>query len=650
MKLFIAEKPSLGRAIAAALPKPHKKKEGFIETGNGDIVTWCIGHILEQAEPDDYDPRYKQWRIEHLPISPTEWQLKPKYKTRSQLTTIKKLVKTAAVIVNAGDPDREGQLLVDEVLNYLKLPKQKLAACERLLISDLNLSAVKRALNKLEPNRNYAALSISALARSRADWLYGMNMTRLYTLQGKKVGYNSVLSVGRVQTPVLGLVVKRDLEIENFQPKNYYEVQAHILVEQQVVSAQWKPSEACQPYMDEAGRVLNKALAENVVSRITGQPATVKKLKKQQKTQNAPLPYNLSSLQIDAAKAFNLSAKQVLDTCQSLYEKHNLITYPRSDCRYLPTEHHKMAPSILSHLQNSVLSIASHLDEADSSLISKAFNDKNVGAHHAIVPTEKPSQKTNLNTTELKVYGLIARQYAAQFFPAYRYDFTQVDFEIAGGLFITKENVPSSLGWKVLIKTNKDSTQNRSSQETSQKNNDANLPQMNEGEVYVCDRGEILEKITQPPNHFTDATLLAAMTGIGKFVTDPDIKKILKETDGLGTEATRAGIIELLFKRGYLEKRGKSICATEVGRALIKVLPVQASSPDMTAMWEATLNDISEKRVNYDEFMSPLLFSLEQLISHALQQDFSHLPKQAYKPKRKFSRSKKQGKTRGSKS
>jgi DNA topoisomerase-3 len=227
MILYIAEKPSLGRAIADVLPKPHKKGDGFIEAANGDCVSWCVGHLLEQAEPDAYNPEFKSWKFEHLPIVPDKWQLKPKAATRSQLTVLKRLVKQANTLVNAGDPDREGQLLVDEVIAYLGVTGDKLHQTQRLLISDLNPQAVKRALTQLRSNREFIPLSTSALARSRADWLYGMNMTRAYTIQGKKVGYQGVLSVGRVQTPLLGLVVRRDEEIAHFQSKPFYEVLAH---------------------------------------------------------------------------------------------------------------------------------------------------------------------------------------------------------------------------------------------------------------------------------------------------------------------------------------------------------------------------------------------------------------------------------------
>ena len=390
MKLYIAEKPSLGRAIADALPKPHKKYDGYIEVANGDCVSWCIGHLLEQAEPDDYDEHLKKWKFEHLPIIPEQWQLKAKTKTRKQLTTLKKLIKQASELVHAGDPDREGQLLVDQVIEHAKITRTKKQHTQRLLISDLNLAAVKKALSTMRTNREFMPLSVSALARSRADWLFGMNLTRAYTLAGQKAGFGNVLSVGRVQTPVLGLVVNRDKEITNFVSKPFYEVFAHLLTpEKQPFTAKWVPSKACEPYQDEEGRVLNSALAKNVVSRITAQDAVLSALEQKQKKQSAPLPYNLSALQIDAAKAFAMPAQKVLDICQTLYERYKLITYPRSDNRYLPKEHHQEAAAILTAISANGGQSTERVNDADIKKRSKCFNDSKVAAHHAIVPTAK---------------------------------------------------------------------------------------------------------------------------------------------------------------------------------------------------------------------------------------------------------------------
>lgn len=619
MILYIAEKPSLGRAIADALPKPHTKGDGFIRVANGDCVSWCIGHLLEQAEPDAYNPEFKSWKLEHLPIVPEQWQLKPKPKTRAQLTVLRKLVKEAKQLVNAGDPDREGQLLVDEVIAYLGVKGDKLAQTQRLLISDLNLQAVKRALGKMRSNKEFVPLSTSALARSRADWLYGLNLTRAYTLQGRKVGYQGVLSVGRVQTPVLGLVVRRDAEIADFVSKPFYEVLAHLSTQSnEFFSVKWQPSEACQPYMDEEGRVLAKGLAQNVVGRITDKPAEVTGLKKADKQQNPPLPYSLSSLQIDAAKRFGMSAKEVLDTCQSLYERHKLITYPRSDSRYLPKDQHKLAAKVIAAILSGGEELVKGADAPDPTLKSKAWNDAKVDAHHAIVPTEKSAANISLSPKERQLYLHIARQYLAQFYSAYRYAQTDLEVTIGGGRFTTKAKQELALGWKQLFpQKSAIKAKNDVPADDTDEASLATLPPLVLGQVLHCEQGELIEKQTQPPKHFTDATLLSAMTGISRYVSDKTIKHTLKETDGLGTEATRAGIIELLFKRGYLSRQGKSILATDVGQALIGCLPESATLPDMTAFWEQTLDKISQKQTSYQSFMLPLLHSLDELIVQA---------------------------------
>lgn len=611
-RLFIAEKPSLARAIADALPKPHKKDQGFIQCSNGDIVTWCIGHLLEQVEPDAYDERYKKWNMADLPIIPEQWQLRPKKNVGKQLTIIKKLVKKAAHIVHAGDPDREGQLLVDEVLDHCKLNASQKSTVERLLISDLNLPAVQKALKSLRSNRDFIPLSVSALARSRADWLYGMNMSRAYTLLGQKAGYQGVLSVGRVQTPVLGLVVRRDEEIEQFVPKDYFIVDALIPYQDSHVSfdirARWKPSEACKPWQDEEGRVLNRKLADNVAQRIKGQPARVTESEQKQTKQSAPLPYSLSALQIDAAKRFNLSAQQVLDICQALYEKHKLITYPRSDSRHLPKAHLSEAPKVVEAIANNAKELDGAVRGADLSLKSKAWNDSKVDAHHAIIPTPKKASVNALSGQEMKVYQLITRQYLMQFYPAAIYAEAKLVFEIAGGVFVAKGRQLTFTGWKTLL----------GQQEEDNEGIDT-VPPLSEGTVLTCREGEVQAKKTEPPRHFTEATLLQAMTGIARFVEDKELKKILRDTDGLGTEATRAGILDTLFKRQLLSRQGKTILSTPAGRGLIHALPSESTYPDMTAHWEHQLQAMAEKGQAYQPFMTALEQRINELMSQVKQ-------------------------------
>ncbi len=598
-RLFIAEKPSLGRAIAAALPKPHKKEQGFIRCGNGDIVTWCIGHLLEQVEPDAYDDRYKKWHLEDLPIVPQQWQLRPRKSATKQLAVIRTLLKEGGQIIHAGDPDREGQLLVDEVIDYLKVSKTRKSTMQRLLISDLNLAAVKRALTQMRSNQDFVPLSVSALARSRADWLYGMNMSRAYTLLGKQAGYQGVLSVGRVQTPVLGLVVRRDEEIEHFVPKDYFTLDALIPYQDDDsgfdIRAHWKPSKACKPWQDEEGRVLNRKLVENVASRIANQPAIVTESEQKQTKQFAPLPYSLSALQIDAAKRYGISAQDVLNTCQSLYEKHKLITYPRSDCRYLPMEHYGQAKTVLDAISNNTTDMSHAVAGADLSIKSKAWNDKKVEAHHAIIPTPKQASVNALSGYEMNIYRLIARQYLMQFYPPAIYAEARLVFDIAGGCFIAQGRKLLKPGWKALI-----------GKEAQQESDVDQVPPLAKGTELICREGEIQDKKTEPPRHFTEATLLQAMTGIARFVADTSLKKILRETDGLGTEATRAGILDTLFKRKLLTRQGKSIMSSQAGRGLIHALPNESTYPDMTAHWEHQLQAMAEKNQAYQPFMQGL--------------------------------------------
>lgn len=623
MRLFVAEKPSLGRAIAAVLPKPQQKGEGFIRAANGDVVSWCIGHLLEQAEPDAYDPAYKQWRLDHLPIVPQQWQLQAKAKTRKQLSVLRKLVREADQLVHAGDPDREGQLLVDEVFDFLKLSKSRKQQIQRCLISDLNPGAVKKALHNLRPNSDFTALSVSALARSRADWLYGINLTRAFSIKGRQAGVTAVLSVGRVQTPVLGLVVRRDEDIDNFVAKPFYEVFAQLaLAADQAIAfqARWLPSDACAPHQDDDGRVLNRKLAENVAQRIQQQPALVEDVQRKNKKQFAPLPYNLSALQIDAAKALGMSAKQVLDVCQALYEKHQLITYPRSDCRYLPKEHLNDRAAVAGAIDHNCRDLKDVVARADFSLRSKAWNDAKVDAHHAIIPTAKQTSVDKLGSREQGVYRLIARQYLLQFYPPFEYADTRVDVRIGGGLFRANARETLLPGWKQAMPQPSSAKAADDGDEVQ-----SQLPALQPGQALWCHEGCIRDKHTQPPAYFNDATLLAAMTGISRFVADKTLQQTLKETDGLGTEATRASIIELLFNRQFLRREGKHIRATALGKALIAALPASTTLPDRTALWEQQLSHICQRQQNYQGFMAPLEQELNGLINEARNLDVSQL-------------------------
>ena len=641
MKLIIAEKPSLGRAIAAVLPRPHNKKEGYIETASGDCVTWCIGHLLETAKPENYDSDFKQWRMEHLPIIPQQWLSLPRKDSKAQLTIIKKLLNRADHIVHAGDPDREGQLLVDEVLFYLKLSATRRQRVQRLLINDMNPQAIKKALANLRSNNDFIPLSTSALARSRADWLYGINMTRAFTVLGKKAGFNGLLSVGRVQTPLLGLVVRRDIEIEQFQSKPFYEVYAFLLTPDKITfQAKWLPSESCQPWMDEKGHVLDKRLAENVIQRIAGAEAKVILAEKNKKKEPPPLPYSLSALQIDAAKELNISAAEVLTHCQKLYEQ-KLITYPRSDCRYLPKAHFSQAAEVLASVRHNHQALISAVDNAVPNRPGRAWNDKKVSAHHAIIPTHFRKTMNNYTSPEAKIYRLIARHYVAQFYPDHQCDHRRIDINIEGGLFRAQSQTTTQEGWQVLMDHKK------KNQETDKR--PPPLPALKKEDPLQCTKGELKEKETTPPKPFTDASLLSAMTGIARYVNNPETRKVLRDTDGLGTEATRAHIIELLFKREFLMRQGRNIHSTPSGRALIQVLPEKVTHPDMTAKWESFLESIVDRTNNYANFMADLVSELNSLldgVSLSHMTAISHLPSTPTQYRKKSSRSGRLGKKR----
>ncbi len=611
MRLFIAEKPSLGRAIAAALPGPVEKGQGFLRCGRGEeavVVSWCIGHLLEPAEPGQYDPRWQRWHLADLPVFPEQWQLAPRDSARQQLTVLSGLIRKATTIVHAGDPDREGQLLVDEVIRYVG------ATCpvERVLINDLTPNAVARSISQPQDNRRFRRLSHSALARQRADWLFGINLTRLYTLNYRQQGEQGVYSVGRVQTPVLGLVVNRDQTIANFQPKPFFRILAHCRATEAEADepfiARWLVDEAYRDHLDEEDRLLDRDVAERIAKEIDGRPGTVTESRFRDRKEAPPLPLSLSVLQIEAGRLFQMAAKDVLDTAQSLYEKHQLITYPRSDCRYLPEGHFDQRQAVVGAISRTAPDLTEAADSADLNLRSAAWDDGKVDAHHGIIPTARSVAASRLSASETRVYGLVARYYLMQFHPDAVHREGRLEVRIGQHRFRASETAVFSAGWKAL-----EIKQREASAGPERKP----LPRLGKGEPILCERSEINERKTQPPQHFTDATLLSAMTHIARFVSDKELRKTLRETDGLGTEATRASIIETLFKRDYLNRDGRFIKSTAKGQALIGALPDSVSQPDMTAQWEATLEQIRQGEGDPRAFISTLKEQIQAFIQQA---------------------------------
>jgi len=589
MRLFIAEKPSLGEAIAQCLPGTLQKHRGsrgptHITVGD-DVVTWCFGHIYELFEPQEYDDSFKTWRLEDLPIVPKQWRLKPKADAKEQIKVIKGLISKSSLVVNAGDPDREGQLLVDEVLEELGCRKP----VKRIWLAATDEKSVRKALSVLKDNADYQNLKDSAQARSWGDWLVGMNATRKMTLLGRDAGMDGVLSVGRVQTPTLSLIVLRDQAIEGFKPRDFYGIRALFNFSGKVFTARWMPGEGVP--LDESRRLLDKGLAEAVAEKISGKSAVVSRYESKEKSEGQPLALSLDKLQMECNKRFGLSAQGTLDVAQKLYEA-KLTSYPRTDSGYLPESQHGDAPEVLKGL---AAVYQGEVSKADTSIKSNTWNDKKVTAHHGIIPTGVTAE---LGGKEREVFDLIVRRYLAQFYPPYRYFESVIELIAEDEKFSANGRVPIALGWKVLF--SKDGAEE---DDGDPKDDGATLPALKEGQSLRCEKAELESKKTSAPERFTESSLLQAMLNIHMHETDPEIKKRLKETAGIGTPATRAGIIETLKKRGFIEEKKKSVVSTEKGRLLIGVLPSHMKSPGLTALFEELLEAVSTGEISKENFL-----------------------------------------------
>lgn len=607
-RLFIAEKPSMGRAIAQgleALGNKSRSADGCIHVGS-DTVTWLFGHILEQYSPDEYDEKYKRWHIEDLPIVPSVWKLKVKPDAKKQYKIVSALAKEADEIIHAGDPDREGQLLVDELLAHIGVLKTK--PVKRILLNALDVKSVQEALRHIRPNDEFVGLRNSALARSRADWLIGMNLSRIYTILARSAGYDSVVNVGRVKTPTMGLVVRREIEIRTFKPVTFFTPQVEFRHANGTFRAKWKAQE--QDGVDEEGRILKKDLAEEILTSSSVPPAKIESVEQKKGTSPQRLPYSLSALQIDAGKIFGYSPQEVLDTQQALYEK-KLTSYPRSDCDYLPENQLGDAAAILKNLAAADSSLEQFIEKADLSIKSRAWNDKKISAHHAIVPTTVETKLSDLSEKEKNLYMLIAKSYIAQFYPAQEFLSTKVELSAGGEMFTASGKVILQQGWKSLYQNDakKDDVENEEEQQS--------LPDMQQGDSVEFAGGKIVEGVTKPPARFTPATLLKAMKEIHKYVHDKELAASLKECSGIGTEATRAGMIDELEKRGFIKKAGKNFVPTEIASSMCRILPESLIYPDLTARWEDALDKIGKKEMSLADFGAQQKRFLDELLAGA---------------------------------
>ncbi|WP_273823270.1 DNA topoisomerase III [Pseudomonas asplenii] len=590
MRLFLCEKPSQAKDIAAVLGATRRGDGCWV--GANATVTWCIGHLLETAPPDAYDARYKRWVLADLPIVPEQWKMQVKPKTASQFKAVKRLLGEARELVIATDADREGEMIARELVEHCRYR----GPIQRLWLSALDDASIRKALAALKPGGETFNLYHSALGRSRADWLIGMNMSRLFTLLGRQSGYQGVLPVGRVQTPTLRLVVDRDRSIADFVPVAYWAIDVRLLHDGQPFVAQWRaPSDAC----DDQDRCLNQALAQQAAAAMSAAPgARVVKLKTERIREPAPLPFDLGTLQEVCSKRLGLGAQETLDIAQSLYETHKVITYPRSDCGFLPLSQHGDAARVLAALERADPSLGKLAPHLDPTRRSRAWNDAKVTAHHGIIPTGSGASLERLQGKPRAVYTLIRARYLAQFLPNHEYDRTQADFDCAVQALRAVGKQVIEPGWKRALPEALTPPKGREAPEPQA------LPKLREGDECAVDRVELKDLWTQPPKPFTEGDLIKAMKNVARYVEDPRLKQKLKETTGIGTEATRASIIQGLLDRNYLVKHGKSLSATAAAFSLIDAVPRAIADPGTTAIWEQALDMVQSGEMSLEEFVA----------------------------------------------
>lgn len=576
--LVIAEKPSVARDIAAVL-KCGEKGDGFIG-GENYIVSWAVGHLVTLCEPDDYDKSLKRWTAGSLPIIPEKMRLKAVRGSKKQLDTLKKLMnaKDTDSIICATDSGREGELIFRYIYEYNKCKKP----FKRLWISSMTDAAIKEGFANLRDGKEYDNLYISAKCRSEADWLVGINATRAFTIK-----YNALLSIGRVQTPTLAMIVKRQNEIDNFVPNKYYEV----IADYGDFKGTWADGK-------KNTKIDDKSAAEAIAYKVDGKTATVEDVVKTEKQILPPQLYDLTELQRDCNKTYGFSAKKTLDIAQSLYEKRKMITYPRTDSRYLSDDMIPKIKVVLKRLKDAGIfaDYASDLIDGGKLPVTKRIVDnKKVTDHHAIIPADNYYRKDSLTPDEKKVFGLIAIRFIAAFNRPYKYTATKITVLCEDELFISKGNTVTDKGWKRLYKEVYKNV----------KDNEQILPDVKKDDTVMVKEAHTIEKETKPPLPYNEATLLTAMENAGKNTDDEQLKEKMKEY-GLGTPATRAAIIERLIEVGYIHRKGKALIPDIKGKQLISIVPEEMRSPVTTGKWEKGLGSIAKGNMQAEKFMASI--------------------------------------------
>jgi len=591
--LVLAEKPSVAREIARVL-KCNIKNKGFLE-GSQYVVTWALGHLVTLAEPDDYDQKYKEWRLEDLPMLPANMKLKVIRKTSHQFQVVKNLMKRSDLkeLVIATDAGREGEL----VARWIMVQANWRKPFKRLWISSQTDVAILEGFANLKTGTAYNNLYDAAVCRAEADWLIGLNVTRALTCK-----FNAQLTAGRVQTPTLAMIVDREAEIKQFVPVDFWTIRSDF-------------GDYFGDWRNQAGnsRIFNRTKAEEIIAKIKGHPGVVKEVRTEGKSEQAPLAYDLTELQRDANKRYGFSAQKTLSVLQDLYEQHKLVTYPRTDSRYITSD---IVPTLPGRLKSIAVApyteLVKPLLQKPLALTKRFVDNSKVSDHHAIIPTEQMLRLASLTADERNLYDLIVRRFIAVLYPPYRYDQTTLVTVINGENFHSRGKVVKDKGWRAV--TSKPS-------EKDELNEDA-LPEQTftlhqKGDHKQVKSCKVNSSKTKPPARYNEATLLTAMESPGKFIADEELRESMKGS-GLGTPATRADIIEKLLYNNYIERQGKELVPTSKGLQLIKLVAPALKTPELTAQWEQRLSNIAKGKGSKTEFMVDIRQNATELVKSVI--------------------------------
>ena len=595
--VVVAEKPSVGRDIARVLGCRNNGDGCMV--GEQYIVTWAVGHLVTLMEPDELDEKYKKWSFETLPILPETIPLKVIPNTKTQFTKVKKLIndKETDSLICATDAGREGELIFRYI--YEKAGCKK--PFQRLWISSMTDEAIREGFQAIRPGADYDGLYESARCRSKADWLVGMNASRAFTLK-----YDTLLSIGRVQTPTLAILVKRRKEIENFKPEGFCTLAADFGDYKGVYF-----SDKLEPDT----HLKQKADAEKIAAEIKDQTGTVKQAETVRKYELPPQLYDLTSLQRDANRMLGFTADKTLKTAQSLYEKHKALTYPRTDSRYLPPDMIPRVVQTMKQLPDSYqLYVAGALPNGKLRVTKRTFDQTKVTDHHAIIPTARKADPSKFSEDERKLFDMVARRMLAAFYPACDYDATKIITQVGEHSFRTTGRVIVNNGWHDVPPMEKPPKAKKKTKPDDE--SESPLPPLQEGDTRQVKGSAIREDVTKPPAPHTDASLLAAMETAGKELDDEELARQMKGS-GIGTPATRAAIIERLLHVGYAQRRGKTLLATDKGVKLIDVVPNELSSPELTGRWELALHDITDGKQDPERFMDGIARMSSFLVDYA---------------------------------